>query len=132
MNIKRDSSVKSVILETSTVIHQLNENISIDNHFKMCKEIFSTVPVVFYTKKDFYLLEVLNEKIDILKSNGLIDYWYKQDMKISSFKVSKLIQPKVLTVKNFTGSFFILLIGVFVSFFVLISEILFVILQQKY
>jgi hypothetical protein len=57
--------------------------------YNVCNEVIMTVPVVFYTKKNSYLTEVINEKIDQLKSAGLVDYF-----------VSKYLDPKYLRVKR--------------------------------
>jgi hypothetical protein len=58
--------------------------------YNVCNEVIMTIPTVFYLRKNSYLTEVFNEKIDDLKSAGLIDYF-----------ISKYLDPKYLRVKRF-------------------------------
>lgn len=94
--------------------------------FKICKEIFLTIPVVIYTKKNFYLLDALNEKIDILKASGLIDFWHFQDIDERLLNVKETRDPKVLTINHLSGCFQILFLGYFASFVVFAFELLLV------
>lgn len=55
--------------------------------FNVCNEVIMTVPIVFFLNP--YLTEIINEKIDALKSAGLIDYF-----------ISKYLDPKYLRLKN--------------------------------
>jgi hypothetical protein len=44
----------------------------------MCKEIFNSFPVVIYVRKNFYLTDEIDKKIEILQAAGLIDHWHSQ------------------------------------------------------
>lgn len=89
---------------------------------KFCKEVFMMIPQVFYTQKDFYLIEELNKEIEILKASGLIDFWYHQFIdKIT--KVKDFRHQSALTLKKFQGCFEILLLGSFLSFLVFLCEL---------
>jgi hypothetical protein len=93
-------------------------------NFKICKEVFLTIPMVMYTVKDFYLLEAMNEKIENLKSAGLVNFWLSQDIDEKISKVKAVIYPKVLTFVHLKGTFYILFIGFSVSFVVFVLELI--------
>lgn len=83
-----------------------------------CKEPFLTLPMVMVTKKDFYLLEKINEKLDALKTAGLIDYWsLKQNQTLDDSS-----EPTVLTLIDVLPGFIILLIGYGFSFCAFVFE----------
>lgn len=82
-----------------------------------------TVPVIIYTKKDFYLLDQLNDKIETLKAAGLIDFWFDQDIDKRLLTSKKTDGPMILTVDKLLGSFQILLAGCFISFIVFVIEL---------
>jgi hypothetical protein len=92
-------------------------------NFKICKEVFLTIPMVMYTAKDFYLLDAMNEKIENLKSAGLVNFWLSQDIDEKISKVKAVIYPKVLTFVHLKGTFYILFIGFSVSFFAFVLEL---------
>jgi hypothetical protein len=88
----------------------------------ICKEEIMMVPVVIYTQKDFYLNDALNEKVEDYKSAGLIDFWHFQFIDKKFIEIKETKAPKVLTLEQLVGSFYILLIGCFVSFTVFMLE----------
>lgn len=64
------------------------------------------MPVVFYIQKNSYLTEVLNEKIDDLKSAGLIDYWISKYLDPKYLKFEKSEQgPTKLNINELLGAF---------------------------
>lgn len=71
---------------------------------------------MIYTVKDFYLYKALNERIELLKSAGLVDFWHFQDIEKRFGDEKEKMQPKVLKLSHFVGSFQILLIGWVISF----------------
>lgn len=88
----------------------------------ICKEVFLTVPEVIFTIKDFFLLDELNKKIQMLEASGLIEFWgYKYiDKKHLNLKQSN--EPKVLTMNNFKGCFGVLMFGAATSFVSFVFE----------
>lgn len=90
--------------------------------YTICPEVVMTLPIVIYTKKDFFLLEAINEKLAILNAAGLIRFWHFNDNGFSTQKESK--QPKFMTLEHLKGSFYILLLGVSTSSFVFVAEVL--------
>lgn len=83
-----------------------------------------TIPIVLYTVKDFFLLDSLNDKIEMLKSSGLVDKWHFDIIKKNFIKTDFSKQPKVLTIKNLLGCFQLLSFGLFFGFVVFILECL--------
>lgn len=79
--------------------------------------------MVIYVKKDFYLLDALNEKIEILKAAGLIDFWHFQHVNKGILKAKNYLLPKVLKLGQLAGSFQILTFGCIVSCFIFICEV---------
>lgn len=71
----------------------------------ICKDVLLTMPIVMYTQKDFPLVDSLNEKLGLVKTSGLVDYWTSYDIAKSLFKTDASVHPNVLTVGHFIGSF---------------------------
>jgi hypothetical protein len=88
----------------------------------VCKERISMIPVVIYTRKDFCLLNALNDKIETFKAAGLVDFWQSEFRDKNFINVKESREPKVLKLKQMIGSFYILLIGNFMSFFIFVIE----------
>lgn len=102
----------------------LNQNFSESSRFKICKDVLFTSPVVIYTRKNFFLLDALNEKIELLKSAGLIHFWQLQDVDEKFLNVIESEYLEALTVEHLMGSFYILFMGCLASFTVFIYEIM--------
>ena len=92
--------------------------------FNVCNEIVLTIPTVFYLQKNSYLTEIFNEKIDALKSAGLIDYWMSKylDPEYLSVKVEEK-GPTQLKFSELSGAFQLLVFGFFCSSAAFIVEI---------
>lgn len=120
--IREDPSFKGCIsksLPYATFLYNMKN----ETKLNILKENFMTVPVVIYTRKNFYLLGALNEKIEEIKSSGLLEYWhYKGDHQSKSLNAKKV--PKVLTIKRLVGCFEILVWGLLLSFLSFSVEIL--------
>lgn len=116
-----DSSFKGAAGRTQTEILYLNQKVSKDlrhnhNEFIICKDVVITIPVVVYTRKDFYLLDELNLKIGMIKSAGLINFWYSQDIQVKTADQKASVVIKALTIHDLMGCFQILVFGLIVSF----------------
>lgn len=102
-----------------------DQQISPDNtRNRICKEPFMTVPIIIYTKKDFYLLDKINEKIEFLKASGLIDFWHYQEVKKGAMFEAEFKGPRTLKIEHLLGCFQILLYGCFISLIILALEFL--------
>lgn len=104
-----------------TVLH-LNQINPIELRYEICKEPLMMIPLVIYTRKNFYLLEELNEKIEYFKAAGLIELWQFQDIDFKLLNYKSPNYPKVLSLHQLSGSFQILLWGLFVSCLVFLAE----------
>lgn len=91
----------------------------------MCKEIFMIIPVVIYVPKDFYLTEILNEKITILQAAGLIDYWHAMIIDRRFLKASKSKEPKGIKIEHLSGCFYIWISSCMFAFIVFIAEVVY-------
>jgi len=90
---------------------------------QICRENFMAIPIVIYTRNNFYLLKAMNEKIEIFKAAGLIEYWYSLSF-TQDFSKRAANPPKILTLHHLSGSFHVWAGGCLVSLFVFICELL--------
>lgn len=121
--IQSDPFFKGAYGQSLLMILYRNQLNPIDMRYKICKDVFLTIPVVIYAKKNYFLIDALNEKIDILRATGLIDFWNFQDVDKGLLNIKESKNPKVLTVQHLIGCFHILVIGCVGSFFVFILEL---------
>lgn len=90
--------------------------------FVVCNELIGTVPVVFYMQQKSYLTEAINEKIEHLKTAGLIEYWVSLHL-VSDFVREQ--EPRVLTIFKLSGAFQLLAIGIAFSLIFFTGEVSF-------
>ncbi|CRK90109.1 CLUMA_CG003827, isoform A [Clunio marinus] len=121
--IKTDASFKAAhALSYLELIYKNQQNMS-GLQLHICKEFLtSNIPVVVYTRKKFYLLNALNKKLDILKAAGLTEYWNFQPINKRLLTLKEIELPKVLTLNHMLGSFYILFLGILISFAVFMLE----------
>lgn len=117
---KVDASLKVVMGKSKDTVHYLNQ-ISNTTKTAFCKEVFMTIPVVVYTRQDFYLLNALNDRINELRASGLIDFWASLDIKRAENKPESP-HPRTLKLEDFKGSFYIAIIGWVVGVSTLVCE----------
>ncbi|CAG9807368.1 unnamed protein product [Chironomus riparius] len=110
----------TLILGKYKVMHRNYLNRGMEQ-ITICKEHLMSLAVVFYTPKNFYLNEKLDEKISLFMSAGLIKYWHIYETKVWNEQGEA---AKVLTLHHLFGSFQILMLGVVVSSIVFIIEYL--------
>jgi hypothetical protein len=108
-------------MEQVLYFNKINKNSST---LTVCKEFLFTFQYGIYFRKNSYLQEVFNEKISILKSSGLIDFWASDfiNSQFLNFKTSDK-SPKQLNIAQLKGGFEILFIGFCIGSFILICEI---------
>lgn len=124
-NKSRDSAFKGVFLRSLTgalYSNQLTYNTSVN---LICKEKFMVFPVVIYTRKGFYLLNILNKKIIHLQAAGLIEYWHSEIIDERYLKIEESKEPKPIQVRHLSGGFSIWLIGCLIAFCAFVCEILY-------
>jgi hypothetical protein len=67
----KDPNFKGVFGAPKRFILYSNQQKPKENRNVVSKEMFVSVPTVVYVKKDFYLLEAFNKKIEAFKSGAL-------------------------------------------------------------
>lgn len=125
MKIRDNPSFKGTFGLTLTQLRYFNVVFSKSSPVRVCKDVVATTPIVVYTTKDFYLVQSLNEKIDFLKSAGLIEFWRSQYFDNDQGKADFSRQPRVLNFVRLKGIFNIWMAGNAVSLIALVVEILF-------
>lgn len=122
--IQSDPFFKGAYVRSLSITQYRNRISKKNRRFIICKEIFQTVPVVLYAKKDFYLLEALGGKLTIFRESGLIEFWHLQHLEKKSKAFKSTHRPKVLDMDHLMGCFQLLYFGFVLSFVVLSLEIL--------
>lgn len=84
-----------------------------------------TFSVVIYTRKGFFLLDALDEKILQLTSGGLIEYWHSQIIDERFLNIIQSQEPRKIEIDHLLGIFKIWSILCLVAFFVFICEIIY-------
>jgi hypothetical protein len=118
------NSLKIALGYSQTDIEYQNQLVDENSRHTICKEPLLTIPVVIYTKKNFYLLSVFNEKLEMLISAGLIDFWSRQLNDKTLLSNVSGNERKILTIKHLFGAFCILLVGFVISIVVFLFELL--------
>jgi hypothetical protein len=73
--IQSDSTFKGVSVQFRTRSMYFNQFRSRENQYQFLKKTLLTAPIVMLARKDFFLFDALNEKINLLTAGGLIEYW---------------------------------------------------------
>lgn len=107
-----DPSFKGAIVSTLSFVLFENQINYPNNTFKVCKEKIMTIPITLYLRKNHYLTDVINEKVDALITAGLVNYWSQQNVG-NSFVFPKRNDktPKKLNFLHLIGCFQIWCIG---------------------
>lgn len=89
----------------------------------VCKEFLFTFQYGIYFQKNSYLEESFNEKIQLLKTSGLIDFWAREHIssKYMNIKVRDE-SPRKLNIEQLKGGFEVLCLGLFVAFVIFLVE----------
>lgn len=75
-----------------------------------------------YFPKNHFLENLIDQKVNILKSAGLIDYLIEKYVP-KQVKVETFLGPKKLTVDQLAGGIFVFLMGCFISLISFVVEI---------
>jgi hypothetical protein len=119
--IRTDPNFKASYSATLTnVLYEELQN-SLNPHYVVCQEPFRMRSIVIYSRRDFYLLEKINLKIEDFKSGGLIKFWNDQQYyKLKS--ITEQNQLESLNLEHFHGTFGIFCCGMIGSFGVFLIE----------
>lgn len=90
-----------------------------------------TVAMVAYLRKNFYLTEIVNEKIGIFHAVGLIDFWDRKSKTAIGRPVRVNDDRKPLTFKNLEGMFIVYLYALGASIMCWLAEIVLHFLKEK-
>lgn len=121
--IQSDATFKGAYIRSLTMTLYNNQISDKNSRFKICKEALMTTPVVIYTRKDFYLLDSFNEKIEIFKAAGLIDYWNFKNIDKKHLNYEETTNRKVLNLHHLFGCFQVLISGLIFSLIAFILEL---------
>lgn len=117
--IQHDSAFKGALM----LMRSFHRPDSERSSKKFFKYDFMMVPIVIFTKKEFYLLKAINGKLESLKASGLMTLWHAQDTE-KQFEHSKEQKehPKLLTLEMLTGCFQVLIAGYLLSCIIFLIE----------
>ncbi|KAG5684262.1 hypothetical protein PVAND_013498 [Polypedilum vanderplanki] len=82
----------------------------------------SYIPVVMYFKKNSYLIKPFSDKIQIMLSAGLIDYWIKIEENCKDVKPQKEAKP--MSLEQLSASFYICICGLLLATICFICELI--------
>lgn len=120
--VRTDPSYKAAYGISLLELLYLNQLKMKDSRYKICKQVLLTVPVVIYTRKDFFLIDALGSKVEKMKAAGLVEFWLFRDVDKDFLNYKGKTPPVVLTIARLTGCFQILLIGLTIASVVFVFE----------
>lgn len=120
----KTSSFKGAHIVTLSGLLNTNNLKEYNYTFKVCKEIFLTLPNVIYVSKNFYLTDKINLAISHLQSTGLIEYWNAKDTGKDKLWISDGDddEPKVMIIEHVIGHFQLLAGGLLAAVLVFLVE----------
>lgn len=122
--IQSDSNIKAAFGQPLSITLYFNQILPKNLRYKVCKDVFMTMHTVAYTKRDFYLLDAINEKIGIFTAAGLFGFWRSQTVDDRFLYMKATVYPSVLTIHQLMGCFQILLIGCAMGLVAFVIEVL--------
>lgn len=100
-----------------------NKQFKVTERYVICREVFKMIPIVIYSRKNYFLLDAFNDKIKFFRAAGLVEYWHFQNVD-KKFLNSKIFDgPKVLTFDQLVGCFGVLVLGLLTGFISFIFEV---------
>lgn len=101
----------------------ININVENRNNFtlRILPEVLFSIPVAMYFPKNHFLDDVIDPKINILHSAGLIDYFIAK-FSPRMLKEESLLGPKKLTFNQLAGGIYVYFAGCLISTFAFFAE----------
>lgn len=96
-----------------------------------CKEDLMTISMVAYLPKNSYLTEVVNEKIGIFHTAGLIDIWDRHSKNVAHRLANEEDIRKAITISDLKAIFMIYLMASAVSVLTFVWEMIHKSLRTK-
>lgn len=118
-----DTNFKGSLLHTASLIDYKN---GLENRTKsiFCKEYLMTVAMVAYLRKNFYLTDIVNEKIGIFHAAGLIGFWDRRSKTAIERHATVSDEQKPITFNNLEGMFVVYLYACGASIMCWLAEII--------
>lgn len=118
-----DTNFKGSLMHTASLIEYKN---SLENRKQsiFCKQYLMTVAMVAYLRKNFYLTEIMNEKIGLFHAAGLIGFWDRRSKTSVVRPAKKNDGRQPITLKNLEGMFIAYLYVCGASVVIWIGEII--------
>lgn len=110
-------------MHTSSLIQYKNEVKERNFTNVFCKEHLMIISMVGYLPKNFYLTEVVNEKIGLFHAAGLIDVWDRRNKKVTVSSTDVGDIRKAISLSDLRGIFIIFLIAATAGFFCFVGEV---------
>jgi hypothetical protein len=100
------------------------------NHV-LCKEVFTTMSIVMYFRKDLYLQPAIDETISKFQAGGLIEHWHMNSIYglQRSLKVGSN-EPRKMTINHLLGCFEVWAFGMVLGLGCFLIEKLFRIVES--
>ncbi|CRK93730.1 CLUMA_CG007258, isoform A [Clunio marinus] len=118
--IREDPNFKGVFIHSQIEVLYKYKKRPSEAQPTFCKELFlSNLPTVAYTRKNFFLIDSLNEKIELLGAAGIIYYWNRETKKNPMENAEVNV---ALNIYHFLGCFQLLLFGFLLSFLTFLKE----------
>lgn len=93
--------------------------------FIVLKEYLFDVQIVYYYPKNFHLIHVLDEKLELLKSAGIVSMWMNHYVDKSYVNIkTPSTGPRIINVNQLLGSFEVWMIGMLLAFSIFVIEML--------
>lgn len=121
-----DSSFKGAVIASLDEIVYLNKMNVKNFTFRVCREPIFMAQVAIFFQKSSYMKEAFDQKIKLLKSNGLINYWISKYIDYSYLNVKQPKKgPERLNLSQLLGGFKVWMFGLCFSLLSFILEFLF-------
>lgn len=117
-----EPSQKIALLISSLEVAWHNHLFSDQFVHKTCVENLVMQNLVLYFRKNFFLVESINDKINVFLQSGLVSYWIRTHMESRNFQNSNH-GPKSLSLSHLSGIFNIYLICSLIACLVWLLEV---------
>jgi hypothetical protein len=116
MNSPLKHSDKKVFLTSlQKVYYSIQKNHKKFTH-KIASEHMKTENLVFYYSKNSFLVDVIDKKLGLIISSGLIDLWIKNSLKTHTWAQNKpKREQRKLNLTHLSGAFYVLVTGYVIS-----------------
>lgn len=128
-----DENFKGVVFQYITVALYRNQRNFKEFTLKICSEPLMTNHLIFYFRKDFYLIDEVNDRIGIMKSSGIVEYFISKyaDKKFSQVNTENSAGPSKLELHHFEGVIQMWTFGLTISFVSFLIELLMARLKKR-